>query len=136
MNKKIWNAAFIFGLVFAVIGVLMLFNLFRLKLQCTEKTNGLIVEGDIFNKEAAVMLTFTVNGENYRLPTSYSDKMTGGLAVTVFYNPSKIGGYSLYILEDVPNTVRMAVICIIAGIIAMLLGYGVSIGLFRPVWRF
>ena len=76
------------------------------------------------------MLNFSVNGEEYRLPFSYSDKMSEGMAVTVVYNPSKISRHSLYILEDKPNGIKIGIICAIGGIIAMLIGYGVSIGLF------
>ena len=136
MNRSIWNFAFIFGLIFTVVGVLILLNQMRLYFQCTERTKGMIENGDISNREAALMLTFAVNGEVYRLPFSYSNKMTEGLTVTVVYNPSKINRYSCYILEDAPNSIKIGIICIISGIIAMLIGYGVSIGLFTEVWHF
>gem|GEM_PF-1368168 len=136
LNRKIWNFAFIFGLVFTVAGILMLLNQMRLRFQCTEKTIGVIKDGDIFNREAALMLTFAVNGEDYRLPFAYSNKMSAGMAVTVVYNPSKISRHSTYILEDAPNTIKIGIICVIAGIIAMLIGYGVSIGLFTEIWHF
>ena len=82
------------------------------------------------------MLTFAVNGEDYRLPFAYSNKISAGMAVTVVYNPSKISRHSTYILEDAPNTIKIGIICVIAGIIAMLIGYGVSIGLFTEIWHF
>ena len=136
LNRGIWNFAFIFGLAFTVIGVLILLSHARLSSQCTERTRGLIVKGDLQNNEYGLMLTFSANGEAYRLPFSYSSKMTEGLAVTVVYNPSKIGTYSLYILEDVSNAIKMAIICIGAGCVAMLIGYGVSIGLIPEVRLF
>ena len=121
-----------------MIGVFMLVNYVWLSFWCTEKTEGIVVSGDIWKKENELMLTFSANGEQYRLPFSYSDKMTVGTSVTVAYNPEKIETYlnSFYILEDVPNTKKIAIFCIIGGIIAMLVGYGVSIGLFEQVWLF
>jgi len=136
LNRKIWNFAFIFGLVFTVAGILMLLNQMRLRFQCTEKTIGVIKNGDIFNREAALMLTFTVNGQDYRMPFSYSDKMSAGMTVTVVYDPLKISRHSSYILEDAPNTIKIGIICVISGIIAMLIGYGVSIGMFTEIWHF
>ena len=94
MNRGIWNFAFIFGLVFTVVGALMLLNQMRLSFQCTERTTGMIKNGDIWNREAALMLTFAVNGEEYRQPFSYSNKMSEGMTVTVVYNPSKISRHS------------------------------------------
>ena len=134
MNRGIWNFAFVFGLVFTVVGVLMLLNQMRLSFQCTERTEGIIDSGDIWNKEAALMLNFKVDAEKYRLAFSYSHEIHVGMTVTVVYNPAKISRHSCYILEDAPNTIKMGIICIIAGIIAMLVGYGVSIGLFKEVW--
>ena len=136
MNRGIWNFAFIFGLVFTVVGVIMLLNQMRMSFQCTERTNGMIENGNIWNGEAALMLTFTVNGEAYRLPFGYSNEMSEGMTVTVVYNPSKISRYSCYILEDAPNTIKMGIACVIGGIIFMLIGYGVSIGLFTEIWHF
>ena len=136
MNRGIWNFAFIFGLVFTVVGALMLLNQMRLSFQCTERTTGMIKNGDIGNREAALMLTFAVNGEEYRQPFSYSNKISEGMTVTVVYNPSKISRHSCYILKDAPNTIKMGIICVIAGIIAMLIGYGVSIGLFTEIRHF
>ena len=138
MNRGIWNLAFVFGLVFMAIGVFMLVNYVLLSFRCTERTEGLVVDGDIWKNENELMLTFSANGDQYRLPFSYSNKMTVGTSVTVAYNPEKIETYlnSFYILEDVPNTKKMAVICIGGGIIAMLVGYGVSIGLIEQVWLF
>ena len=134
MNRGIWNFAFVFGLVFTVVGVLMLLNQMRLSFQCTERTEGIIDSGDIWNKKAALMLNFKVDAEKYRLAFSYSHEIHVGMTVTVVYNPAKISRHSCYILEDAPNTIKMGIICIIAGIIAMLVGYGVSIGLFKEVW--
>ena len=134
MNNEIWNLPFVFGLVFTVIGILMLQSQIRKNNQCTEKTNGLIVRSDLWNREAALMLTFTANGENYRLPFSYSHKMSEGMAVTVVYDPYDISRRSCYILEDARNSIKMGIICIFAGIVFMLIGYGVSIGLFTMVW--
>ena len=135
MSRSIWNFAFIFGLVFAVIGILMLLHHAILRSQCTERTSGRVESGDIRNREAALMLTFTANGEAYRLPFSYSNKISVGDTVTVAYNPAKISTYSLYILEDAPNTTKMGIICIVAGVVGMLIGYGVSMGLFPEVWK-
>ena len=136
MKRKIWNFVFIFGSVFTVAGILMLLNQMRLHFQCTERTIGMIKKGDFFNGEAALLLTFAVNGEEYRLPFGYSDKMSEGMTVTVVFNPSKISRHSLYILEDAPNIIKMGIICVIGGIIAMLIGYGVSIGLFTEIWYY
>ena len=137
MNRSIWNFWFVFGLVFAVIGLLILLNQAILRVRCTERTTGMIVNGNLQNREFALMLTFTANGEEYRLPFSHSNKMSAGMAVTVAYSPHKIDGYwnSFYIVEDTANTGIMAIICIIGGIIFMLGGYGVSIGLFTEVWH-
>jgi hypothetical protein len=138
LNRSIWNFAFVFGLVFTLIGIFMLIHPVFLRTRCTEKTNGMIVSGNLWNRENKLMLTFTVNGEDYRLPFSYSEKMSAGMAVTVAYNPHKIQTYlnSFYVLEDVNHSRTMGIICIIAGFIAMLIGYGVSIGLFVEVWYF
>ena len=134
MHSSIWNVAFVFGLVFTVAGISMLLHQSTLRRRCTEKTGGLIVEGDIFNRESALMLTFSANGRSYRLPFPHTDKMSAGMPVTVVYNPAKISSYSCYILEDTHNSIKMGMICIFGGIIAMLVGYGVSIGLFEEVW--
>ena len=136
MDNSIWNFAFIFGLVFVVAGILMLLHQITLKSRCTEKADGLIMEGDIWNKEAALMLTFTAKGRYYRLPFPHSNRMSAGMSVTVIYNPDKISSYSCYILEDAPNSIKMGLICIGGGIIAMLIGYGVSMGLFPEIWLF
>ena len=128
MRRSIWNFWFIFGLVVTVIGVYMIVNQIVLNRRCTEQTQGLIVAGKMFEKEAAMMLTFKVNGESYRLPFSYSDKMSVGDTVTVVYNPSKINRYNCYISEDTSNTFKMGILCIVSGFLLMLAGYAVHRG--------
>jgi len=127
---SIWNFWFIFGLIIFAVDAAVLIKQFILRTLCTETTQGVIVPGNFAARESAMMLTFTVDYEDYRLPFGYSNKISAGDTVTVAYNPVKITRHSCYIVEDVPNLRRMAVICTIAGIVFILLGYGVSIGLF------
>ena len=84
------------------------------------------------------MLTFTANDEEYRLPFSHSNKISEGMTVTVAYNPEKIESYlnSFFILEDVPNAIKMGIICIVSGFIAMLVGFGAYIGLYPEIRYF
>ena len=130
MNQSIWNFWFVFGILITAASVCILINQVVLHFRCTEKTKGLIVQGDFHKRESALMLIFTVEGEGYRLPFAYSDKISVGDIVTVVYNPLKINRYSCYILEDVSHTRKVAIICAIGGIVSMLAGYGVHVGWF------
>ena len=136
MNSSIWNIWFIFGVIFISVGVLALLNQIILYFRCTEKTEGMIVRGVFLDKEAALMLTFTTKGQEYRLPFGHSNEMSEGDTVTVFYSPDKISRYSCYILEDVTNFRKMAIICIIGGLVSMLAGYGLFVGWFTETRYF
>ena len=114
----------------------MLVNQLRMNYQCTERTVGTIEQGNIFGGEAAMMLVFTVNGELYRLPFGHSNEVHEGMAVTVAYAPSNINRYTCYIVEDVSNTIKVGAACAVFGVLFMLIGYGVSIGLFTEVRLF
>ena len=128
--KSIWNAAFIFGLVFTVIGIVLLLNRVIQHQRNTEQTQGIVVAGSFADRESALMLTFTANGEAYRLPYGGTNKTSVGDVVTVFYNPAKITQNSFYVLED-QSIVRILTIAALAGgIVFMLIGYGVHMGWF------
>ena len=129
MDHSIWNTFFIFGCAVTVFSVCVLINQFVLNLRCTEKTKGMIVRGVSHEREPAMMLTFTVEGKSYRLPFGDNSKMSPGDNVTVAYNPRKINRSSCYVMEDVSNSKRIAVIGTIIGIVSMLVGYGMFIGL-------
>jgi len=135
MNHNIFNFAFVFGLAFTLIGIIILLSQFIVMLRCTEQTQGLVVRGKFIENEAALMLTFTVDEQYYRIPFSHSDKISEGDTVTVAYNPVKITQNTIYIVDDTADTRIMGIIAIIAGIISMLIGYGVYIGLFTEVWK-
>ena len=125
--RSIWNKWFIFGLVFTVIGTLILAHQFLSKYYCSEQTEGLIGVDYQFGLPYKT-LTFTANGEKNTLLLYGSLDFSEGDTVTVFYNPSNIKRY--YILEDKTNNKIVGIACTIGGIIFMLAGYGVSIGLF------
>ena len=135
MKRGIWNFAFIFGLVFTIVGIIMLLNQLRLNYQCTERTTGVIDKGNILGGEASVMLNFKVNGEQYRMPFGYSNVVYESMTVTVAYDPANINRHSCYILEDAPNTIKVGFACAVGGVIFMIVGYGVSIGLFSEEWH-
>jgi len=130
--KSIWNAAFIFGLVFTLIGANMLLQQYIYRVQCTAKAEGKTGTGYQFGMPYKT-LVFTANGETYDGPlTSYSQNITEGQTVTVVYNPSNIKKY--YLLEDESNVFQLGIFVTIGGIIFMLVGYGVYIGLFEEKW--
>jgi len=130
MRNSIWNVWFIFGLFFVVIGAGVLLNQWMLHRRCTERTQGVIEQGVFSAREAAMMLTFTVDDEAYRQPFGYSNAMNIGDVVTVVYNPAKINRSNCYILEDVPNLRKMGIICMAAGMVFMMAEYAVQRGWF------
>ena len=136
MKSSILNFWFIFGFIITAVGICILLSQFIRHRICTEQTQGIIVAGDFLNREAALMLTFTVNGEDYRQPFGGSDSFKPGDVVTVVYNPSKINRYNCYVLEDKSNLRTMGIICISAGIFLMLAGYGVYKGWFIETKHF
>ena len=123
MDNSIWIFLLIIGFIFSAIGVSILLNQFFRQNRCYEQTQGIIAQGNFQAREAAFMLTFTVNGEEYRMPFAYGNHTAIGDIVTVVYAPTNIRRSSCYILEDVPRYRKMSVICIIAGIITILAGY-------------
>jgi len=136
MKSSIFNFAFIFGLIIAAVGICILLSQFIRHRICTEQTQGIIVAGDFLNREAALMLTFTVNGEDYRQPFGGSTDFKPGDIVTVVYNPSKINRYNCYILEDKSSLRTIGIICVFGGIVFMLIGFGVYKGWFIETKHF
>ena len=137
MKDSIWNIWFIFGLIFAVIGVFILIKQYVFHKQCTEQTQGNI--GISYQFGIPYMtLNFAINGEEYTKPLSGSNNFSEGQAVSVAYNPSNIKQY--YIVEDKSNSMIVGIALTIGGIIFMLIGYGLYTGFFpesqvRSVFR-
>ena len=130
--RSIWNFAFIFGLVFTLIGANMLLQHYLYRVQCTAKAEGITGTGYQFGLPYKT-LVFTAEGQTYDGPlTSYSENITEGQTVTVIYNPSNIKKY--YLLEDESNTFKLGIAVTIGGILFMLVGCGVYIGLFEERW--
>ena len=130
MSQSLFNVWFIFGLAISAINVFILVRQSLKHLRCTETTQGWIVMGNVNEKEAHLMLTFRVEGEEYRLPFGHSNKMLVGDVVTVVYDPTKINRNSYYIREDVTNMRKVSIICIIGGVFLMSVGYVVYAGWF------
>ena len=128
LSINIW---IVMGLGFGAIGLIILLQQFILHRICTGRAEGLIVAGVPFQAgEAARMLTFTANGEKYRLPFSGGNKFTAGDTVTVVYYPSYINRFSYYITEDRSNLRILGIVFTVAGIISILGGAGGNYGWF------
>ena len=111
------------GLVFLVIGAIIFWKRYKLKMECTAQANGTVIEVRRGFRIAYMEFKYSAGGVDYVLEETISWlsslSMTKGKSVAVFYDPSD---RKRFYIPQYSRLESGAMLFVIVGIVMILLG--------------